>query len=41
VFLQRVRRPFIEKPFTLEEVRALVGRILNDNRRQPPPSRAG
>jgi CheY-like chemotaxis protein len=41
LFLQRVRRPFIEKPFTLEEVRALVGRILNDNRRQPPPSRAG
>jgi DNA-binding NtrC family response regulator len=40
VFLQRVQRPFIEKPFTLEEVRALVGRILNETR-QPPGPRAG
>ena len=28
VFLERVQRPFIEKPFTLEEVRNLVCRIL-------------
>ena len=35
VFLQRVKRPFLEKPFTLEEVRALVGRILDDL--HPPP----
>ena len=33
VFLQRVKRPFIEKPFTLDEVRALVGRILKDGQR--------
>jgi signal transduction histidine kinase/ActR/RegA family two-component response regulator len=33
VFLQRVQRPFIEKPFTLDEVRALVGRILKDSQR--------
>ncbi|GAB4367946.1 MAG: hypothetical protein Kow00114_26930 [Kiloniellaceae bacterium] len=30
VFLQRVKRPFIEKPFTLEEVRNLVARILDE-----------
>jgi hypothetical protein len=41
VFLQRVQRPFIEKPFTLEEVRALVGRILNETRQPPPGPRAG
>ncbi len=35
VFLQRVKRPFIEKPFTLEEVRDLVARVLEDTR-QPP-----
>ena len=28
VFLERVHRPFIEKPFTLEEVRNLVDQIL-------------
>src|SRR3546814_7477818 len=38
VFLQRVQRPFIEKPFTLEEVRALVGRVLNETR-QPGVAR--
>ena len=37
VFLQRVRRPFLEKPFSLEEVRALVGRILKESRQQPGP----
>ena len=36
VFLQRVQRPFIEKPFNLEEVRALVGQILVE---QPGASR--
>jgi DNA-binding NtrC family response regulator len=41
VFLQRVQRPFIEKPFTLEELRALVGQILNDTRRWPPGPGAG
>jgi nitrogen-specific signal transduction histidine kinase len=41
VFLQRVQRPFIEKPFTLEELRALVGQILNDTRRRPPGPGAG
>lgn len=30
VFLQRVKRPFIEKPFTLEEVHNLVARILDE-----------
>jgi len=39
VFLQRVKRPFIEKPFTLEEVRALVARILDDARPQPRDGR--
>ncbi len=36
IFLQRVQRPFIEKPFTLEEVRALVGQILTEVRQHPP-----
>lgn len=36
IFLQRVKRPFIEKPFTLEEVRALVGQVLTDVRQHPP-----
>ncbi|MEQ8356157.1 MAG: PAS domain S-box protein [Kiloniellaceae bacterium] len=27
-FLKRVKRPFVEKPFTLEEVRLLVGKVL-------------
>jgi PAS domain S-box-containing protein len=34
IFLQRVQRPFIEKPFTLDEVRDLVGQILSPKRPQ-------
>ncbi len=30
VFLQRVQRPFIEKPFNLDEVRGLIAQILAD-----------
>ncbi|NIA71795.1 PAS domain S-box protein [Pelagibius litoralis] len=33
-FLKRVHRPFIEKPFTLEEVRDLVDRILGREQEQ-------
>ncbi len=36
IFLQRVQRPFIEKPFNLDEVRALVRQILADR-----PARQG
>src|SRR3546814_13754410 len=35
VFLQRVKRPLLVKPFTLEEVPALVGLILQVYRQQP------
>ena len=35
VFLNRVHRPFIEKPFTLEEVRNLVERILGRGEDSP------
>lgn len=38
VFLQRVHRPFLEKPFTLEEVRELVDQILG--RENGPQSNA-
>jgi CheY-like chemotaxis protein len=38
VFLKRVKRPFIEKPFTLEEVRCLVAQIL---REAAAPARRG
>ncbi len=38
VFLKRVKRPFIEKPFTLEEVRAVVGQILLETEQQPRES---
>ncbi|GAB4394156.1 MAG: hypothetical protein Tsb0032_16710 [Kiloniellaceae bacterium] len=34
IFLQRVQRPFIEKPFNLDEVRALIGQIQAERARQ-------
>jgi PAS domain S-box-containing protein len=41
VFLQRVKRPFIEKPFTLEEVRDLVARVLEETPRTPSGPQRG
>ena len=35
VFLQRVHRPYMEKPFSLEEVRALVDQILGRQHDRP------
>ena len=38
VFLQRVQRPFIEKPFNLEEVRGLIAQILAEPPQGAPQS---